>query len=281
MLHERQLAELADDCLALAREAAGVALEGYGARVRTVEKSPHDLVTEYDLRSQNLIVESLARRHPSAVVIGEEGDLAHLRAGRGLSFAVDPIDGTTNFAHGHPFWCVSIAALWDGEPVAGGIAAPALSLVWRGYLSEDVRLVEKNGARCRVSPTERVADALIATGFPPQREIAPDNNFDSFMTVKRRSLAVRRCGAAAIDLAFVADGTYDAYWERRLKLWDAAAGVVLVRAGGGVVSALDGGDVVLERGHIVASNGRVHDELVSLLTGPAAGGDAAPAPATR
>jgi myo-inositol-1(or 4)-monophosphatase len=259
-------AALSSDCLAIAEEAGRLALGGFGTRPETREKGRHDLVTEFDLKSQALILRLLAERYPGVPVIAEEGDLAQAAVGVDLTFVVDPIDGTTNFAHGHPIWCVSVGVLERGEPVAGGIAAPALSLRWRGFRHESGGgELYRNDEPRRVSVTERLDDALIATGFPPNRDKAPENNFDSFMAVKRRALAVRRCGSAAIDIAFVADGTYDAYWERRLKLWDSAAAAAFVLAAGGSVTALDGAPAELAKGNIVASNGRVHDELVRAI----------------
>lgn len=265
--HEARAA-LAADCLAIAEQASRVALGGFGTRPATREKGHHDLVTEFDLKTQAAILKLLAERYPGVPVIAEEGDLAQAKVGSDLTFVVDPIDGTTNFAHGHPIWCVSVGVLQGGQPIAGGIAAPALSLGWRGFcLSGGGGELYRNNERRHVSDADRLDGALIATGFPPNRDHAPENNFDSFMAVKRRALAVRRCGSAAIDIAFVADGTYDAYWERRLKLWDSAAGAAFVLAAGGKVTALDGSPAELEKGNIVASNGKVHDELVAAISG--------------
>jgi len=274
-------AALAAACLEIAEHASKVALAGFGTRPAVREKGRHDLLTEFDLKSQAAVLQLLAERYPGVPVIAEEGDAANVSPGNELTFVVDPIDGTTNFAHGHPFWCVSVGVLSRGEPVAGGIAAPALAMNWHGFRFDGGGELYKNGEARRVSETARLDDALIATGFPPNRDRAPDNNFDSFMAVKRRALAVRRCGSAAIDLAFVADGTYDAYWERRLMLWDSAAAAAFVLAAGGKVTALDGGPADYAKGNIVASNGLVHDELVAAVTGRAADGGAAPAPTPR
>jgi myo-inositol-1(or 4)-monophosphatase len=126
----------------------------------------------------------------------------------------------------------------------------------------------RNGERCAVSATASLERAMVATGFPPIRDRAPDNNFDAFMTVKRNAQAVRRCGSAAIDLCMVADGTYDAYWERRLHAWDVAAGSAIVRGAGGVITALDGGPPNYYTGNIVASNGLVHAPIVALFSHP-------------
>ncbi|MBL8742852.1 MAG: inositol monophosphatase [Myxococcales bacterium] len=258
-------AQLSADCLAIAEQASRVALAGFGTRPATREKGAHDLVTEFDLKTQAEVVRLLSERYPGVPIVGEEGDFAEVGVGRDLTFVVDPIDGTTNFAHGHPVWCVSVGVLRGGEPIAGGIAAPSLALSWRGFRTDEGGELYRTGERRRVSETASLDTALIATGFPPNRDHAPENNFDSFVAVKRRALAVRRCGSAAIDIAFVADGTYDAYWERRLKLWDSAAAAAFVLAAGGTITALDGGPAKLENGNIVASNGRVHDQLVAAI----------------
>jgi myo-inositol-1(or 4)-monophosphatase len=150
--------------------------------------------------------------------------------------------------------------------MGGAVVAPAIATRWHGFrgTSEEGR-VFRNGEPCRVSTTDALDHALVATGFPPNRDESPANNFASFERVKRRALAVRRCGAAAIDLCFVADGTYDAYWERRLRLWDLAAGAGLVLAAGGAASAIDGGPARWTHGHIAVSNGLVHDALLDAI----------------
>lgn len=237
-------------------------MRGYRAHPGTVEKSRHDVLTEFDLASQAFILERLAASYPDARLVAEEGQAEVGLAEAGLSFAVDPIDGTTNFAHGHPFFCVSIGALWDGAPLAGAVVAPALRIAWHGWFGPDGAAAFRAGEPCRVSRTARLGDALLATGFPPERELAPANNFDSFMRVKKEARGVRRCGAAAIDLCFVADGTYDGYWERRLHLWDAAAAGALVLAAGGSVTALDGGPPRWAAGHLCATNGLIHGALI-------------------
>ncbi len=263
-----EVARLAADCLEIAGRGAAIALGGYGARPSVAEKSANDLVTEFDVATQRRVIELLSGRFPGVPIIGEEAGREGLEQSRAeLVFVVDPIDGTTNFSIGHPFWCVSLGALSGGRPIAGAVVAPSLSLAWHGYVHADGSALLKNGAPRGVSRTDTLAESVVATGFPPVRDQAPANNFDSFMSVKRGARAVRRCGSAAIDLCFVADGTYDAYWERRLHLWDSAAGAAFVLAGGGRVTALDGGPARLEAGNIVASNGRVHDELVRAIAG--------------
>jgi len=246
--------------LEVATDAGSLVLAGYRKRPVPTEKARADVVTEFDWMSEQLIRERLSLATPGLGLVGEEGGGEQKS---GLTWFCDPLDGTTNFVHGHPFWAVSIGLLDDGAPVAGAVVAPALGLSWVGYLGGPA---ERSGERCAVSETAELAQSLVATGFPPNRQQAPENNFSSFMRVKQAVRGVRRCGSAAIDLCFVADGTYDAYWERKLNAWDAAAGAAVVLSAGGTLTALDGGPADLSVGHLLASNGRVHVALSSLIS---------------
>ena len=254
------------EVLSIARAAGSLVMQGYRSRPRTSEKTPKDMVTEFDLRSEELITQKLGRAFPGVLVIGEEAAAGgEQERQRGMVFYVDPIDGTTNFAHGHPVFAVSIGVFVDGVPRGGAIVAPALSIEWHGVNEPSRSALYRNGERATVSETRELREGLIATGFPPDRDVAPANNFDSFIHVKRNARAVRRCGAAAIDIAFVADGTYDGYWERRLHIWDAAAAAAFVLAAGGRITSFDGGAAVYEQGHIVVTNGHIHDELLACV----------------
>ncbi len=257
---------MASECLSIAEDAAALVMTGYRTHPRVDEKEVHDLVTEYDRRSQDLILARLERAFPGAAVIAEESSSGDVIVPKGLVFTVDPLDGTTNFVHGHPSWCVAIGALFDGVPIVGAVLAPCLGLAWLGATSDDGSgLATRNGEPCRVSATSKLGSSMIATGFPPDRSEAPSNNFDSFIRVKKVARAVRRCGSAAIDLAFVSDGTYDGYWERRLLLWDCAAAGAILLAAGGRITAIGGGVPHYEKGHIVATNGLIHDVLVEAV----------------
>ncbi|HEY2408228.1 MAG TPA: inositol monophosphatase family protein [Polyangiaceae bacterium] len=256
MQSPEQLAQIA---LEVAREAAELLMTGFRKHPVPTEKARADLVTDYDFASEHLIRERLAQLAPElSIVAEEEGG----RSTTELTWYVDPLDGTTNFVHGHPFFCVSIGVLRAGVPVAGAVVAPALHTHW---LAHGAGTSLRDGVRCGVSETDALVHALVATGFPSDRSQSPANNFESFTRIKRVVRGVRRCGSAAIDLCYVADGTYDAYWERRLNAWDLAAGAALVLGAGGTLSALDGGPADLSVGHVLVSNGKLHRPMLDAL----------------
>jgi len=219
------------------------------------------LVTQFDLASERVIRARLTELTPEIALVGEEegGEL-----GEAPTWLCDPIDGTVNFAHGHPFFAVSIGLLHRGVPLAGAVVAPALDVEWHGYAGGGAF---RNGERCRLSDSTTLPDALVATGISPVTRLDghPEDNLAAFCRVTPEVRDIRRCGSAALDLCLVADGTYAAYWERRLAPWDMAAGAALVLAVGGTLTNLQGGSYDLTRGYIVASNGHVHEPLVHLL----------------
>jgi myo-inositol-1(or 4)-monophosphatase len=257
--------------LEVATEAGALLLSGYRTRPTPTEKARRDLVTEFDVKSEALIVARLTTATPALGLVAEEGGGDQ----KALTWFCDPLDGTTNFVHGHPFWAVSIGLLEQGQPIAGAVVAPALGLSWLGFQGGPARRSDAGRARleeiCHVSETSELEQSLVATGFPPDRQTAPANNLDTFVRVKKVVRGVRRCGSAALDMCLVADGTYDAYWERRLNAWDLAGGAAVLLSAGGRLTALDGGPVDLSIGHLIASNGRVHaalQQLISWAQGP-------------
>jgi myo-inositol-1(or 4)-monophosphatase len=256
-------AALAALALAAAREAASLCAQGYRSHPSADAKGKKDLVTEFDRRSEALLVERLAPiGYP---IVGEEG--ARVGGAAERIWYVDPLDGTANFVHGHPFWSVSVGLCERGEPICGAVVAPAIALFWHGYRGAETNAF-RNDDVCRVSDTGALEDSLVATGFPRERDRHPDDNFATFIRVKRAALGVRRCGSAAVDLCMVADGTYDGFWERRLSAWDTVAGAAIALAAGARVTALDGGTPDYAIGHLVASNGRIHDALLRTIAEP-------------
>jgi myo-inositol-1(or 4)-monophosphatase len=259
-----------DSALAVAQQAAdeagALALAGLGRAREVAHKgSSSDLVTEHDLAVERAIVGRLRAAFADDAIVGEEGTAD--RAGAGRAWYVDPIDGTTNFAHGLPFFCVSIGLRDSAGPAVGVIDVPALG--WRFWARRGggafARLRGEPAGPLAVSRTQRLDEALLATGFPYDLRTSPEDNLVEFAHLQRAAQAVRRVGAAALDLAMVAAGWYDGYWEQKLKPWDLLAGIVLVTEAGGRVSGYDGEAVDLEVGRLVASNGRIHAELVGAL----------------
>ena len=225
-----------------------------------VEKKPHDLVTEADRASEAAIVAGIRAAFPAAAILGEEGGVY---AGTSDErFIVDPLDGTTNYAHRYPLFCVSIAYERAGVLEAAAIEAPLLG---RRFAARRGGGTTLNGAPVRVSATPGIATALICTGFNPANY---DRNGRHFAALSRRAQGVRRDGSAALDLALVAAGRFDAFWEWDLKPWDVAAGALLIAEAGGRVSAIDGSPLDLANGSIAASNGRLHAELCAALVNP-------------
>jgi myo-inositol-1(or 4)-monophosphatase len=248
--------------LEAARAAAALVEEGFRKRPAAEHKRARiDLVTRFDRESEALLRDTLTRS-THLPVVGEETGGKRARGSQAATWYVDPLDGTTNFVHGHPFWCISVGLIAGAEPVLGAVVAPSLRLEWTGLVGERA---ERNGEPCHVSDVAHLDDALLATGFPYDRHTSKDNNFDVFVAIKRKAQAVRRCGSAAIDLCLVADGTYDGYWEAKLGPWDVAAGSAIVLAAGGRITDYAGRPADVTLGSVVATNGRIHAELVSSL----------------
>ncbi|AKU96207.1 Inositol-1-monophosphatase [Labilithrix luteola] len=261
-------------CRGAARDAGTLVMKGYRRRPVIEHKGAVDLVTSFDRESELLLRDRLTTELPFPV-IGEEGG-GTLVQGQPV-FYVDPIDGTTNFAHGHPFWCIAIGLIENGVPVFGVVVAPALGLEWFGFVATDGEAVAMRrawgpanvegaeGEPCKVSVTDRLEDSLLATGFPYDRKTSSDNNFDAFVAIKKKCQAVRRCGSATLDLCLVADGTYEGYWERKLRPWDFVGGSAIVRASGGRVTDYDGREDYVSTGHVIATNGAIHQQLIDQL----------------
>lgn len=246
--------------LRIAREAGALLLSRWRTPLPVRKKGAIDLVTELDTASETLIRERLLAHYPDVPVVAEEQGGSAPAAG--LVWYVDPLDGTTNFAHGHPFFAVSIALCDGREPLVGVVVAPALNTV---HAAARGLGAERNGEPCEVAKTTHLADALGATGFPYDRATNPDNNLREFAALKLKTRGVRRCGSAALDLCLVADGTYGFYWEQRLAPWDLAAGACIVAEAGGRVTDWSGAPFEPRVGQIAATNGPLHDELLAAL----------------
>jgi len=249
----------------VARQAGVLLKAGHdeGRSLGVTNKGEVDLVTEFDRRSEALVVQTLSEAFPTHSVVGEEGsEIAGAGGGQRLVWMVDPLDGTTNYAHRMPWYTVSIGLELDGRPVLGVVVAPGLG--WELWAAQG-RGAWLGHRRIAVSQTPLLDQALVATGFPYDRRTSADNNVPHLAEVIRRCQGVRRIGVASLDCALVARGMLDAYWEYKLKPWDISAGVALVQEAGGRVTLPGGEPYRSEAGHILATNGRVHREMVEAL----------------
>ncbi|MCT0199403.1 inositol monophosphatase [Synechococcus sp. CS-1325] len=219
-----------------------------------------DLVTEADLAAEEAVLAVLARDTPTLGVLAEES--GQHSTGSDLQWCVDPLDGTTNYAHSYPCFATSVGLTWRGLPLLGAIEVPALG---ESYWAAAGLGAWCNADRLAVSGARDLANSLLVTGFAYDRQTQLDTNYSEFCWFTHRSQGVRRDGAAAVDLAFVAAGRLDGYWERGLSPWDLAAGVVLVEEAGGVVSRYDGGPLVLTEGRLIASAPGIHRSLIDGL----------------
>jgi len=244
----------------IAREASALLREFAGRHVGFELKGEHDLVTAADRASENLIVQRLRKRYPSHSIVAEEG--GEHAGSSDFRWYVDPLDGTTNFAHGFPVYNVTLALEQAGELIAGVIADPTRNEIFTAERGAGAFL---NGQRIRVSTVTRVEDALAATGFPSRRR-HQNVNVHFFYQLAMLSHGVRRPGAAALDLAYVACGRLDLFWEFHLHPWDMAAGVLLIREAGGVCTDMRGTPLDLRGPHVLGDNGLVHAETVALFT---------------
>jgi myo-inositol-1(or 4)-monophosphatase len=247
--------------LDVAREAGQELLDRLHRPREIAQKSRRaDLVTDADRASERIIVARLRAAYPAAAILAEES--GRHEGVSGERWIVDPLDGTTNYAHAYPLFCISIAYERDGLLVAGVVHAPAMG---ETFAAERGARATFNGRPASVSQIERVGEAMTCTGFHPADF---ERNASCFAAASRRTQAVRRDGAAALDLAYVACGRYDGFWEFDLSPWDVAAGTLLVREAGGTVTRVDGSAAALDARSILATNGRIHDELCEVLTKP-------------
>jgi myo-inositol-1(or 4)-monophosphatase len=244
----------------IARAAGAIVREGYGRAAHIEHKGAIDLVTEFDRRSEELILRELRAAFPGHAVHAEESGRSG--AASEYEWLIDPLDGTTNFAHGFPVFAVSLALTHNGRLRAGVVYDPLRDEL---FAAEAGRGATLNGQPLRVSPQRDLSRALLATGFPYDVRTNPHNNFAEFVRLHLRVQAVRRAGSAALDCAWVAAGRLDGYWEFRVKPWDVGAGALVAREAGGRVTTVEGNENFLGRDSIVVSNGQLHEAMLALL----------------
>ena len=239
----------------IAREAGALLMKHFIRRVKIEYKGDVDLVTVADREAEALIIRRIRARWPEHDVLAEEGGRGH--SGGEYIWYVDPLDGTTNFAHGFPVFCVSLALQHKGKLVAGVIYDPTRDELFSAELGGGARL---NVRRIQVSKVSNLAESLVATGFPSHKRHKNPNIY-FYHQISLRTHGVRRAGAAALDLANVAAGRFDGFWEFNLNPWDTGAGVLLVEEAGGRVSGFSGQPFEINSREVLASNGLIHGAL--------------------
>jgi myo-inositol-1(or 4)-monophosphatase len=253
-----------EDPLKAAEDACGMAgdllRENIDSSREISYKGAVDLVTDFDKRSQEVILAHLSARFPDHDFLAEE-DLSE-RRGSEYRWIIDPIDGTTNYAHNLPIFCVSIALEWKREIVCGVIYDPMRKEMFAAIEGKGSVL---NGRKIRTSTTNELDKCLLATGFPYDVRDSEVNNIDHFANFATRAQAIRRCGSAALDLCYVACGRFDGFWELKLNPWDVAAGILIVEESGGRVTGFKGEQTSHFGKDLLASNGLIHEQMIQVL----------------
>ena len=248
--------------VAAAREAGGYLKEHLHGRHLVRFKGEIDIVTEADQQAESMIIAAIRNQYSDHDILAEESPATH--TGSSYRWIIDPLDGTTNYAHGYPVFCVSIALEREGICVLGVVFNPMLEEMFVAEKGQGAFLNDKPIA---VSETTELSRSLLATGFPYDIRLTKENNMDYFESMAMKAQAIRRAGSAALDLAYVAAGRFDGFWELKLSPWDTAAGCLLVQEAGGAVTDLHGKAFSLTAPHVVASNGRIHGQILSGLRG--------------
>jgi myo-inositol-1(or 4)-monophosphatase len=240
--------------------AAGAVLEDlYGNLTAIAEKGrPGDLVTEADKKAESIILDIIARHCPDHAILAEESGYLGEQTANPYLWAIDPLDGTTNYAHGYPIACVSVGLMIEGIPQVGAIYNPFRQELFRGAKGLGATL---NRRPIQVSQTATLEKSLLVSGFAYDRRETLDNNYAEFCHLTHLTQGVRRSGSAALDLADVACGRLEGYWERGIKAWDIVAGIVILEEAGGRITSYDNNALDIQSGRILATNGLIHQEL--------------------
>ena len=246
--------------ISVARDAGRLLRDRVGTRIDIDHKGSINLVTDVDLASEKLIREAIATYYPRHEILAEEGGLSE--SGSEYRWIVDPLDGTTNYAHGYPIFCVSIALECRGEVVIGVVYDPMRDELFAAERGNGATL---NNRSIRVSQTAELMQGLLSTGFPYNIKTSQLTNLDHWSNFAMNAQALRRDGAAALDLCYVASGRFDGFWELNLSAWDTAAGVLIVTEAGGQVTNFNGGPFSNYKPEIVASNGLIHKSMLEVL----------------
>lgn len=246
--------------LPIARAAGDLLADNLGG-VRTVEmKGAINLVTEMDRRAEDLIVSTLVKQFPQFAIVAEEGSAR--KSANGFAWYIDPLDGTTNYAHGLPVFCVSMGLWQNDQPICGIVYHPMGQEIFTAVTGSGARLGDR---RIRVSQTRELGNALLATGFPYDIRDSESDNLDHFARFAKTARAIRRMGAAALDLAWTAAGRFDGFWEMKLSPWDFAAATVICQEAGAVITDFDGKPFTLANGQAVVANPVLHPQLLDII----------------
>jgi myo-inositol-1(or 4)-monophosphatase len=245
----------------IARQAGAVLMEGYGNVRHIQQKGVIDLVTEFDKRSEDVIISLIQQEFPDHAILAEES--GHHKAVSEYQWVIDPLDGTTNFAHAIPIFSVSIALLRNNVPLVGVAYDPFRNELFSAELGQGATL---NDHPIRVSSQTDLGQAVLSTGFPYDLRTNPRNNLAQFAQFQLRTQAVRHLGSAALDCAWTAMGRLDGYWEFGVKPWDIGAGALVVREAGGCVTSVEGEEDFLSGDSILVSNNLLHEQMLLVLS---------------
>ena len=240
--------------------AAGEILIKYWGNLSNIQEKKYswDLVTEADQESEKLIIENISKHFPAHSILCEESGLNKEDDSEFL-WIVDPVDGTTNYTHQYPMVAVAMALLQKGDPILGIVYNPILK---EFFFAEKGKGAFLNDQKIQVSKSEKLNYSLLGTGFAYDRRETKDNNYAEFCHMTNTCQGVRRSGSAALDLAYVANGRLDGFWERGLNPWDIAAGWILITEAGGKVTSYEGDPLILKSGRILASNSIIHEQMI-------------------
>lgn len=252
--------ELKDFAVSLAHQAGVLLMEKFADSLEIRFKGDINLVTEADKLSENLIISTIRQKFPEHGILSEESP--EILRKSAMRWIIDPLDGTTNYAHGYPIFCISIALEKDGITILGVVYDPTRQDTFAAIRGEGAYL---NGKRLNVSQTSELTYSLLATGFPYDIRESKENNLNYFNIMAKEAQAVRRDGSAALDLAYVAAGRFDGFWELKLQPWDVAAGCLIVEEAGGKIADIRGDSWNFSSPGIIVSNGRIHEQMLAVF----------------
>lgn len=251
-----------NDIIQIAKEAGEIIRNAYRTKfsIEIKENNIKNLVTEVDKKSEQTIIEFIRKNFPSHNILAEEG--GEKKSSSDYIWVIDPLDGTTNFAHGLPIFSVSIGVQYKEETIAGVVYDVMRDVV---YSAEKGSGAFENGKKISVSSNEKIEDSLLVTGFPYNVSENPEKAFERFIVMLKTARAVRRLGSAAIDFCYVANGVFDGFWEVHLNPWDICAGKLIVEEAGGKVTDFNGNPISIFNKTILSTNGKIHNKMIELL----------------